>query len=71
MPTPSVPETKIGFLYFFGISNKEPNPPKPPSTSFLFVSLAIGLILEINSSPAFISTPASLYEIEFFLLMEF
>ena len=60
VPTPSVPDTKTGFLNFSGISNKEPKPPKPPIDSLRLVSLAKGLILLINCSPASISTPASL-----------
>ena len=60
VPTPSVPETSTGSLYFLGTSNKDPKPPIPPKTSARIVFFANGLILSTSASPASISTPASL-----------
>ena len=61
VPTPSVPETKTGFLYLLrGISNIAPKPPKPFNTPGLRVDFAIGLIFSISLLPLVISTPESL-----------
>ena len=62
MPTPSVPETSTGSVYFFGTSNSAPNPPMPPSTPSRIVFLAKGLIASTRASPASMSTPASRYD---------
>src|SRR5689334_4245586 len=61
VPTPSVPETITGFLYFFDTSKSAPKPPMPPSTSGRIVRLAIGLMRSTSASPASMSTPASRY----------
>ncbi len=59
VPTPSVPDTMTGSLYFFETSTRAPNPPMPPSTSGRIVRLAKGLMRSTSESPASISTPAS------------
>ena len=59
VPTPSVPETITGFLYFFETSTSAPKPPMPPSTSGRIVFFANGLMRSTNASPASMSTPAS------------
>ena len=60
VPTPSVPETRIGSLYLPGMAHSAPNPPNPPMTSGRVVRFTCGLIRSTNSLPALISTPASL-----------
>ena len=59
VPTPSVPETITGSLYFLETSTSAPNPPMPPSTSGRIVRLANGLMRSTSSSPASMSTPES------------
>ena len=59
VPTPSVPETSTGCLYFAGSSHSAPNPPMPASTSGRSVRRANGLIASTRASPASMSTPAS------------
>ena len=60
VPTPSVPDTKIGSLYLLGIAHKAPNPPSPPITSARVVRFTSGLIRSTKALPALMSTPASL-----------
>lgn len=58
VPTPSVPDTRIGFLYPAAEASKRPpNPPMPPRSPERLVDATIGLILETSESPASISTP--------------
>ena len=52
VPTPSVPDTKIGSLYFVGKAHNAPKPPKPPITSGRRVRLTSALIRSTNSLPA-------------------
>src|SRR3954465_9387449 len=59
VPTPSVPETSTGCLYFFGISQRAPKPPIPARTSGRIVFLANGLMASHSASPDLISTPAA------------
>ena len=62
VPTPSVPDTKTGFLCLnFEISYIAPKPPILPITFLSHVFLAIGLILSINLSAFSIETPDFLY----------
>src|SRR5690606_16759753 len=62
VPTPSVPDTSTGSLYFFDSSNSAPKPPMPPSTSGRIVRLARGFMRSTRASPASMSTPASRYD---------
>ena len=71
VPTPSVAETSIGFLY--PQSAKLNNPPKPPIepiTPGLLVCITKGLISLTNLFPTSMFTPASLY-VRFFEVVLF
>ena len=58
VPTPSVPETKTGLLYFnFEMSYNAPKPPMLPITFLSQVFFAMGFILSINLSAFSIETP--------------
>lgn len=61
VPTPSVPETRIGFLNPIDTkSNKAPKPPRDEITPDRKVCLQAGLMALTKSSPAFMSTPLAL-----------
>ena len=61
VPTPSVPETKIGSLYPAALrSNRAPNDPSAAIQPDLLDEAARGLIACTRLFPAAISTPASL-----------
>ncbi len=67
VPTPSVPETSTGSLYFRAGKRKNPaNEPISPSTSLRCVARTIGLIRRTRRSPSSMSTPALLYVTGFF-----
>jgi len=57
VPTPSVEETSIGSLYFFGILTRPLKPPMPPATSLRLVVETIFLISFTNLFDLAISTP--------------
>src|SRR5262245_33810741 len=61
LPTPSVDETSTGSRNFGGILTKAAKAPMPPSTSGRDVARASGAIRRTASSPASMSTPATLY----------
>ena len=52
VPTPSVPDTKIGSLYLDGMAQSAPKPPKPPITSGRVVRFTSGFMRSTNSLPA-------------------
>jgi hypothetical protein len=59
VPTPSVPETSTGSLYFLS-ANRPPKPPMCVMTSGRNVDFTKGFIFWTKRSPASMSTPASL-----------
>ena len=61
VPTPSVDETSTGLVYrCCGKANRPPKPPMSPMTSGRYVERTSSLIASTASSPAVMSTPASL-----------
>src|SRR3954470_6588954 len=63
VPTPSVDETRTGFLNrCWGKANSPPKPPMSPMTSGRYVERTSSLMASTASSPAVMSTPASLYD---------
>src|SRR5205823_4710860 len=63
VPTPSVDDTSTGLLNrCCGNANRPPKPPMSPMTSGRYVERTSSLIAATASSPAVMSTPASLYD---------
>ena len=61
VPTPSVPDTKIGsFISLISNLKRPPNPPRSDITPFVYVSCTLFFISSTALYPAVTSTPASL-----------